>query len=377
LAELVALTIDGRSMQVPKGTTILQAASRAGIFIPQLCYWEGLPPYVGCRTCVVEVEGERWLQLSCTTLVRDGMVGQTATRKVQDMRRQVLYTLLSEHAPVCLTCLCCDRRPHCAPGVPCLRHDVVADRCVTCIKDGRCELQTTCEYVDMRGVAPLPGTPAFEPVSSLTPFIEYDVNRCILCARCVQVCDETRVRGAIQLAWSGDKSRIISAFEGPVTIEESNCEFCGACVDVCPCAALTHKQAKSQGFPDGVVSTICPYCACGCGLDLQIKDGKIIEILPTMDSAASKGQVCVKGRFGYDFIDHPDRLHYPMIRRDGKLQRASWDEALDLVAEKLLEHKGVFAGLACARATTEDNYVFQKFMRVVMGTNNLDHCARI
>jgi len=213
--------------------------------------------------------------------------------------------------------------------------------------------------------------------------IERDLNKCILCGRCVRVCNEIQVHEVLDFSMRGSHAKVGPAFDNDYI--DSECVFCGSCVDACPVGALTFKQARFQGRPWELekVKTTCPYCGVGCQLDLNVKDGKVVKVTTNRDyGQPNLGNLCSKGRFGMNFIGSPDRLKTPLIRKEGELQEASWDEAFDFVADKLAaikqEHGAdSIAGLSSARCTNEENYLFQKFMRAVIGTNNVDHCARL
>lgn len=349
----VKLTIDGREVEVPQGSTVLQAARKIGIDVPTLCYDERLTPHGGCRMCIVEVEQmPNKLVSSCSTPATEGMVVHTETEKIVEARREILNLLLSDHPLDCLTCE----------------------------KNGDCKLQEYCYRYDVKESTFTGEMSQYEKDIS-SPFFERDANKCILCHRCVRVCHELMGVGAISVAQRGFKAHVTPAFD--VSMEESPCVSCGNCVAVCPVGALKPKsEIKFRSWEVEKVKTTCSYCGVGCQLNLLVKGDKVVGVEPFEGSGPNNGMLCVKGRFGYNFINHQDRLKKPMIKKDGLFVESEWDEALDLVANKINEIKGGYgadaiAGLASARCTNEENYLMQKLMRGVIGTDNIDHCARL
>jgi len=355
MADDVALTIDGREVSVPPGTTVFHAARGLGIDIPHLCYDPalGLAPTGSCRLCLVEVQGRPRPVPSCIHPVAPGMVVWTDTPHLRQMRRQILELLLSDHPHDCLTCELC----------------------------GTCALQ---DYAYEYGVKELPfageAVPA-EPVQD-GPAIVQDRSKCILCGRCVQVCQEVQASGAIDFLGRGFDTCI--SLPPAQTREESVCAECGNCLDVCPTGALYDARRVGEGrvWEFEQVRTICPYCGCGCTLVLNIRGGRVVHITGEPGLGVSKGLLCVKGRFGTDFIGHAQRLTEPLVRRNGDLVPATWDEAIGLAARRLAEicrahGPDAVGGLSSAKTTNEENYLMQKFMRAVVGTNNVDHCARL
>jgi len=369
---VVTLTIDGKTVRTSEGKRILEAALENGIYIPNLCAIPDIElPFGACRLCLVEVEGRKEPVTACTEPVREGMVVHTVTEEITKLRRDILDFILARHPHECLVC---HRREICGPLDVCLRTVSVEERCVTCPKNKRCELQKVVEYVGLdepRAPYEYRNLPVYDD-----PLIARNYNLCILCGKCVRACQETRGVGAIAFVNRGSETMVGTMFDVP--LKEAGCKFCGACVDVCPVGALMERGARWMGLPDRVVTTTCPYCGVGCQLDLEIKDGRIRRVEPNPEGPANRGQACVKGKFGLDFVHDPRRLTKPLIKKDGQFVEATWEEALDLVAERLAEFKGdAFAAVSSARCTNEDNYVFQKFARAVMQTNDIDHCARL
>ncbi len=349
----VNITIDGQKIAARPGSTVLEAAQEVGIDIPTLCYHPALPPEGACRVCLVEIERQRTLQPACTFPATEGMVVHTCSEKVVEARKFVLELLLSDH-PL---------------------------DCMTCEMNGNCELQDLAYEYGIKETR-FPGEQHTYLVDDPNPFIERDYNKCILCRRCVRACSYMNGVEAIGVMHRGFQAKIGTAFDG--YLEDSPCEFCGMCVAVCPTGALTPKQRKGKGreWEFKKVTTLCSYCGVGCQIDLNIKDGRIIQATSHWDGPANHGWTCVKGRFGWDYVHHPDRLTKPLIKKDGAFVEATWDEALDLVASKFREVKekdgaDAFGALSSAKCTNEENYVMQKFARAVMGTNNVDHCARL
>ena len=349
----ITLAIDGKKVKGEQGDTILEVCQKNGIHVPTLCYHPALPPEGICRVCLVEVAGQRLLQPSCTFTVTEGMEVQTHSPKAVEARRFVVELILSDH-PL---------------------------DCMTCEMNGNCELQDLAYELGIKETR-FPGVRHEYPIDDSNPFIERDYNKCVLCYRCVRACDYMNGVEAIGILWRSFDTKIGTAFD--VGLQDSLCEFCGMCVEVCPTGALTPVERKGQGreWEFRHVQTICPYCGVGCLLDLSIKDNRIVQVRSAWDGPANHGWTCVKGRFGFDFVHHPDRLTRPLIKKDGQFVEATWDEALHLVVSRLSEIKEKHGGdaigvLSSAKCTNEENYVVQKFTRAVLGTNNVDHCARL
>ncbi len=368
--ETFTITINSREVTVSRGMTVLEAALAADVYIPTLCYHPDLAPYGGCRLCIVEIEGMRGFPTSCTTPATPGMVVHTDTKALNEVRRTTLELILSTHPCACLTC---DRRERCGPDDICLRNVAVTDRCVTCPSNGNCELQKVADYLGVHELS-IPRDETPRDIDTSNPFFDLDRNRCILCARCVRTCNEITCVGAIDLAFRGYNAKVATFNDGKLM--DSICRSCGECVVRCPVGALTPKEVFKL---DREVKTTCAYCAVGCQMYLGVKDEKVVSVRGNPEGASNEGRLCVKGRFGIaGMINHEDRLTVPLIKRNGKFEEATWDEALNLVAGKLKQYQAHEIGVvSCARSTNEASYVLQKFGRGVLGTNNIDHCARI
>ncbi|MBE0528341.1 MAG: (2Fe-2S)-binding protein, partial [Thermoleophilia bacterium] len=300
------LSIDGRQVAAEPGTTILQAARGAGIDIPTLCQDDRLDPIAACRLCLVEVEGARTPLVACDTAVSDGMVVATETEELAEQRRALIDLLLSDHH----------------------------NDCIICDQAGGCRLQEMAYRYDVPETTYVGEKRAYETRED-TPFIAYDPGKCILCGRCVAMCQEVQGCHVLDFAERGFDSYITTSFGRSMV--DTACEMCGNCVSTCPTGALQDKLSRQHCriWDAQVVRSVCPFCGCGCTLDLHVKDGKVIQISSPVGLGAGEGNLCVKGRYGFQFIGHPDRLTQPLVRKDGELVPATWDEALDLVVEKL------------------------------------------
>ena len=369
----ITFTIDGVEVKGRPGQTVLEAAIEAGVYVPYLCYHPGMKPFAACRMCVVEVDGSRGNPASCTLPVQDGMVVKNNSNQLYQLRRSIMEMLISEHPHGCLTC---HRVDLCGPEDVCLRHVSVNDRCVTCPKNERCELKDTTRYLNMELESPLAYKYRNLPVETGDPFYDRDYNLCIVCGRCVRVCEEVRGDNAITFVERAGQA-LVGTSHG-TSLLESGCEFCGACLDVCPVGALVesdHKWEKASR----VERTVCPHCPVGCQLNLEVnRFEKVVRSIPELNSPANHGQACFKGKFGLDFVNRKERLKVPLIRRGDNLEEATWDEALDYIAQKLPAYKGSqFALLTSPNSTNEEHYLAQKFARAVMVTNNVDQTSNI
>ena len=344
--------LNGKETPFKQGQMILEAVRNAGIEIPTLCYLKGSTPTGACRICLIEVKGARSLQAACSTPASPGMEVFTDTEVVHRSRKLNVELLL-------------------ASG----KHS-----CIACEANGNCRLQDLAYFYKITSLK-------FEEsekkylTEDENPFIIRDFSRCILCGRCVQACNEVVVNRAISLGYRGSESKVVTGGDRPYN--DSECVFCGQCIEVCPVGALTEKKAKGLGRPweTQKIRTTCPYCGVGCQQLLHVKDGKIVKVTAVEDAQPNQGRLCVKGRFAYDFIYSEERLKTPLIREKEGFREASWDEALGLVATKFKEiikkdGPDAIAGVSCARSINEDSYQMQKLFRAVIGTNNIDHCAR-
>jgi len=362
------MTINGITVETKRGITVLEAARAYGIYIPTLCYHPRLAPVGACRLCVVEIQNMRGFPTACTVPVSDGMVVRTETEALQDLRREILSFMLSEHP---YSCLVCERRVRCDDFQGTVRKAAVTTGCQYCPKGGRCEIPKLVDYLRLRHI-PYRIFYRGLRVEQEDPFIDRDYNLCMhLCGRCVRVCQDVRHSGVLAFVYRGSEAAVGTAFGR--SLLKANCQFCGACVDVCPTGALADKRGKWEGVPTGVVPSVCPYCSVGCAVNLEVKNGRVIRAIGHDDGPTNAGQLCVRGRFGVvDVVHNQNRLKAPLVRRNGRLVEASWDEALDVTAQGLSQYReDQFAVVGSAAATNEEDYVLQKFARAVMHSNNV------
>ncbi|MDE3091252.1 MAG: (2Fe-2S)-binding protein [Chloroflexota bacterium] len=346
----INLTINGKAVQARDGQSVLDAASENGVSIPTLCHHADLTPHGACRLCVVEVEKMRGLVAACTLPASEGMVVHTETPKVIEERKFVLEMLLTDHP----------------------------NDCMICEADGNCELQNAVYQYQVPWTSHKGKRHSYPIGADPNPFVFTDFNKCILCTRCVRACAEIQGRNVWGVAYRGFNDRIVAGAD--VKMLEAGCESCGACAAYCPTGALTDKPSRGNGrnYQMEKVTTTCTYCGVGCQFDLNVMGGKVVKVTSNSKSVVNGNALCVKGRYGYEFIHHQDRLTKPLIKKDGAFVESTWDEAVTLIASKFAQAKGdSFAVLASAKATNEENYLIQKFARTVMGTNNVDHCARL
>jgi predicted molibdopterin-dependent oxidoreductase YjgC len=377
MADQNLLVMNGNEFAFEAGETILDVAGRNSIDIPTLCHLKGTTPTGACRICVVEVEGARTLLPACATPAGKNMVIQTESPKVVEARRTILKLLLASGNHNCAA-RGSDEQDWTEFQLAVERDDRSDQLCPVW---GDCRLQDLAYRYQVTGEG-LPGTVIPYPIEDVNPFIVRDFSRCILCGRCVQACNDVQVNKAISFGFRGSETKIIAAGDKP--LKDSDCVFCGECVQACPVGALVEKSVRYDVRPWETerVRTTCTYCGVGCQLYLHVRDNRVVNVTGVEDAAPNYGSLCVKGRFGYNFISSPDRLTQPLIKRNGEFQEASWDEALDFVAEKLTalkeNHGPESIGLlTSARISNEENYVAQKFARAVLKTNNVDHCARL
>ncbi len=362
---MINFSINGQISETAPGTTILIAAQEAGITIPTLCAHKDLSPYGGCQLCLVEVKGESRLVQACTIAVREGMLIQTESLRARKGRRSILELLLYNYY---------DRQYK--PG----------------LEDDH-ELFHWARHYRVPIKKNMAAAPRYAVDSDPNPFIRVDFNKCIMCTRCIRACAEIQGRFVWAMHGRGFDTHIAAGLEQ--NLLEARCESCGACVAYCPTGALTDKMSFGAGLPKKKVPTTCTYCGVGCQVTLNVRNNRIIRVTSTPDAPVNGLRLCVKGRYGYDFVTHPDRLTHPLVRSyllekkerqprgdRGEWVKVDWDTALEITAAKLAQIQASSGGdsigiFSSAKCTNEENYLMNKFSRQVIGTNNIDHCARL
>jgi len=353
----VTLLIDGRSVTVPEGTSVMRASSISGGDIPKLCATDNVAAFGSCRLCLVEIEGARGTPASCTTPVRDGMVVKTQTPRLDKLRKGVMELYISDHPLDCLTCSA----------------------------NNDCELQDQAANVGLRDVRY-----GYEGANNLAqemdtsnPYFDFDPSKCIVCSRCVRACAEVQGTFALTIDSRGFAS-MVSAGQTEDNFLSSECVSCGACVQACPTATLQEKSVKEIGKPERAVVTTCAYCGVGCTFRAEMRGEQLVRMVPYKDGKANRGHSCVKGRFAWGYANHQDRITKPMIRDSigQPWQEVSWEEALSFTADRITKIKNehgasALGGITSSRCTNEETYLVQKLIRSVFGANNVDTCARV
>ena len=359
--DTVHLEIDGIAVSVPAGTSLLRAATGAGVMIPKLCATDIVKPFGSCRLCLVEIEGRRGYPSSCTTPVEAGMKVRTQSPQLAKLRRNVMELYISDHPLDCLTCSA----------------------------NGNCELQTMAGVVGLREVRYGAGDTNLgenhftdAPKDESNPYFSYDPAKCIVCNRCVRACEEQQGSFAITIAGRGFGSRV-TAGQGE-SFMESDCVSCGACVKACPTATLMEKAVIEKGQAERSVATTCAYCGVGCGFHAEMKGNEVVRMVPAREGRANEGHACVKGRFAWGYATHPDRITRPMIRAETSdpWREVSWEEALTHTAREFrrIQQKygtNSIGAIVSSRCTNEEDYLVQKLVRAAFGNNNVDTCARV
>ncbi|MCA1910027.1 MAG: molybdopterin-dependent oxidoreductase, partial [Magnetospirillum sp.] len=355
-AATITVTIDGRQVSVPEGTSVMRAAALAGIMIPKLCATDHLEPFGSCRLCLVEIDGRKGTPASCTTPVADGMKVCTNNPRLSALRKGVMELYISDHPLDCLTC----------PA------------------NGDCELQDMAGAVGLREVRYgfAGDNHLAEAKDTSNPYFQYDPAKCIVCSRCVRACAEVQGTFALNVAGRGFQSRIKP---GPSPdFMGSECVSCGACVQACPTATLIEKSVAKMGQPEHVVETTCAYCGVGCSLRAEMQGDTVVRMVPSKQGGANAGHSCVKGRFAWGYASHKDRKTKPMIREriTDPWREVGWDEAIAYTARKFREVQDrhgprSIGGITSSRCTNEEIYAVQKMIRAGFGNNNVDTCARV
>jgi formate dehydrogenase major subunit len=354
--KLVSLTIDGREISVPEGTSVMRAASLSDVKIPKLCATEQLEAFGSCRMCLVQIEGMKGLPASCTTPVAQGMVVHTQNKQLADIRRGVMELYISDHPLDCLTC----------PA------------------NGHCELQDVAGVVGLREVRyGYEGENHLDaPKDESNPYFTFDASKCIVCSRCVRACDEQQGTLALTIQGRGFESKVAASQDE--SFMDSECVSCGACVQACPTATLSEKSLIEKGQAEHSVTTTCAYCGVGCSFRAEMQGEEVVRMVPNSDGHANHGHSCVKGRFAIGYATHPDRILKPMIRKHitDPWREVSWQEAIGYAASELKRiqkkyGRNSIGGITSSRCTNEETYLVQKLVRAGFGNNNVDTCARV
>ncbi len=351
----ITLTIDGQSVSVPQGTSVMAAAMSVGTAIPKLCATDMLEPFGSCRMCLVEIDGRRGTPASCTTPVENGMVVHTQTTRLAKLRKGVMELYISDHPLDCLTCAA----------------------------NGDCELQDMAGVVGLRDVRY--GYEGHNHLHSTkdqsNPYFDYDPSKCIVCNRCVRACEEVQGTFALTITGRGFESRVAT---GADDFLGSECVSCGACVQACPTATLIEKSVVQMGQPEHSKVTTCAYCGVGCSFKAEMQGDKVVRMVPFKDGKANEGHSCVKGRFAWGYATHKDRITKPMIRAKitDPWREVSWDEAINYAASELKRIQKKYGresigAITSSRCTNEEVFVIQKMVRAGFGNNNVDTCARV
>jgi formate dehydrogenase major subunit len=352
----ITLDVNGVSVTVPEGSSVMYAASIAGMKVPKLCATDNLEPFGSCRLCLVEIEGRRGYPASCTTPVEAGMKVRTESPKLADLRRGVMELYISDHPLDCLTC----------PA------------------NGHCELQDMAGVVGLREVRyGYDGkNHLHEHKDESNPYFTFDPSKCIVCSRCVRACEEVQGTFALTIDGRGFDSHISPGQMQPFM--DSECVSCGACVQACPTATLMEKSVYEMGQPDRTVKTTCAYCGVGCSFIAEIKGNQVVRMIPNKDGHANHGHSCVKGRFAFGYTTHPDRILKPMVREsiNDRWKEVSWEEAISHVASefKRIQQKHgrtSIGAITSSRCSNEETFLVQKLVRAAFGNNNVDTCARV
>jgi len=349
--EAITITLNGREVSGRPGMTVLDLARESGVDIPTLCHHPYLDPIGACRICIVEDERSGALMASCVTPIAPGMVINTESPRVQERRKTIIKLMLASHP----------------------------DSCLVCDKGNRCQLRKVASDIGV-GLVDFQRIPQLAVIEEVNPFIERDLSKCILCAKCIRACQELVGEGAIDYLGRGFISK--PATLGDMPLENSACTFCGTCVALCPTGAIMEKDRTYTGTTTTTVHTVCPFCGCGCGICLEVKDNRLVRARPDEDNPLNRGTLCVRGSYGYDFVHSPDRLTSPLVKRNGNLESVSWEEALRVVADEFKRIKEThgsnsLAVFGSSKCTNEENYLLQRFTRCVLGTNSVDNGSRL